>query len=229
MKFIIFDTETTGLPRDFGASAFKGPNNWPHLVSISWAVMDEKFNKVLSSQSYIIKPQGWDIPFESTAIHGITNSEAHEHGSDLGEVMDKFFAERCDGYIAHNMHFDKNVIYSTMLWDLHYLCFGGFSKPKMCTMQIGRKLCKLPKNKSPKLSELYFHCTGLTASASSLHNSLFDTLFLCDSISHSPEIRISLLESHEKQINEAQANVAPIVQAAPPEADGDQGHNNPVV
>jgi DNA polymerase-3 subunit alpha len=229
MKFIIFDTETTGLPVNFSASAFKGPNNWPHLVSISWAVMDEKFNKVLSSQSYIIKPQGWDIPFESTAIHGITNSEATEHGSNLGEVMDKFFAEQCDGYIAHNMHFDKNVIYNAMLWDLEYAYFEGFGIPKMCTTQIGRKICKLPKNKVPKLSELYFHCTGLTASSSALHNSLFDTLFLCDSISHSPEIRISLLESHEKQINEAKANVAASVQAASPEAFGNKGPDYLVV
>jgi len=212
MKFLIFDTETTGLPVDFAASAFKGPNNWPHIVSISWAIMDDKFNKVLSSQSYIIKPQGWDIPFESVAIHGITTAEATEHGHDLAEVMDKFFSEKCDGYIAHNIHFDKNVIYNAMRWDLGYEYFEGFGKPKMCSMQIGRKLCKLPKNKSPKLSELYEFCTGKKPTISCLHNSLYDTLFLCDSISACPEIRIDLIKSYEKQLNENKENVAAVVQ-----------------
>jgi DNA polymerase-3 subunit alpha len=212
MKFLIFDTETTGLPVDFGASAFKGPNNWPHIVSISWAIMDDKFKKVLSSQSYIIKPRGWDIPFESVAIHGITTSEATEHGHDLAQVMDKFFSEDCDGYIAHNIHFDRNVVYNAMLWDLGYKFFEGLGKPKMCTMIIGRNLCKLPKNKSPKLSELYEFSTGKKPTISCLHNSLYDTLFLCDSISACPEIRIDLIKSYERQLNESQANVAALVQ-----------------
>jgi len=190
--------------------------------------MDEKFNKVLSSQSYMIKPQDWDIPFESTAIHGITNSEACEHGSDLGEVMDKFFAEDFDAVVAHNVHFDKNVIYNAMIHDLRR-DFIGFRRPKICTMQLGRKLCKLPKNKSPKLSELYFWATGRIPAVSQLHNSLYDTLFLCDAISSAPEIRISLLESCMKQINEDQANVAAGVQAASPPPPGQQGPDYLVV
>ena len=230
MKFLIFDTETTGLPVDFAASAFKGPNNWPHIVSISWAIMNETLTKVLSSQSYIIKPRGWEIPFESTVIHGITTAEATEYGHDLAEVMDKFFYEDCDGYIAHNIHFDRNVVYNAMLWDLDYHYFEGLGKPKMCTMQLGRKLCKLPKNKSPKLSELYEHCTGKKPTVSSLHNSLFDTLFLCDSISASSEIRIDLIKSFEKQLNEGQANVAPVLQKSEElTSTGDKGPDNTLV
>jgi DNA polymerase-3 subunit alpha len=212
MKFLIFDTETTGLPVDFGASAFKGPNNWPHIVSISWAIMDEKFNKVLSSQSYIIKPRGWVIPFESTVIHGITTDEATTHGHDLAAVMDKFFCEHVDAYIAHDMNFDRNVVYNAMLWDLNYKYFTGFGKPKMCTMLLGRKLCKLVKNKSPKLTELYEFCTGKKPNILSLHNSLYDTLYVCDSISASPEIRIDLMNSYEKQLNEGKENVTPVIQ-----------------
>lgn len=223
MKFLIFDTETTGLPVDFGASAFKGPNNWPHIVSISWAVMDDKFNKILSSQSYIIKPQGWDIPFESVAIHGITTSEATEHGHNLAEVMDKFFSEDCDGYIAHNMNFDKNVVYNAMLWDLDYKYFEGLCKPKMCTMVLGRSLCKLPKNKQPKLFELYNWATKKEVNLAKLHNSMFDTLVLCDCISASPEIRIDLIKSYEKQVNESKANVATLLQKPTSKTFGLQG------
>jgi DNA polymerase III epsilon subunit-like protein len=230
MKFLVFDTETTGLPRNFSASAFKEPNNWPHIVSISWAIIDGKFNKVLSSQSYIVKPQGWEIPFESTAIHGITTAEATEYGHNLRDVMHLFFSEQCDAYIAHNIHFDKNVVYNAMLWDLGYDWFDGFGRPKMCTMQIGRKLCKLPKNKSPRLSELYEHCTGKKPNLSSLHNSLYDTLFVCESISASPEIRIDLMNSYEKQLNEGKENVSPGLQEPQiAEADRQQEGNDPLV
>jgi DNA polymerase-3 subunit alpha len=223
MKFVIFDTETTGLPRDFSASAFKGPNNWPHIVSISWAVMSDKFDKILSSQSYMIKPQGWDIPFESTAIHGIMTSDAIEYGHNLGEVMDKFFSEECDGYIAHNMIFDKNVVYNAMLWDLGYEYFRGFGKPKICTMAIGRSLCKLPKNKQPKLFELYNWATKKDVDKSRLHNSMFDTLTLCDCISGCDEIRIRLLNGYKLQINESQTAVATVIQETTSKAVDYQG------
>jgi DNA polymerase III epsilon subunit-like protein len=230
MKFIIFDTETTGLPRSVSTSAFKEPNNWPHIVSISWAIVDEQCKKVLSSQSYIIKPQGWDIPFESSLIHGITTAEATEYGHDLAQIMSKFFDEDCDAYIAHNMYFDKNVIYNAMRWDLGYEYFEGFGKPKMCTMQLGRSLCKLPKNKSPKLSELYEHCTGKKPDTSSLHNSLYDTLFLCEAISACPEIRIDLIKSYDNQRNENRANVATVLQEPTnAEANREQEGNNLVV
>jgi hypothetical protein len=96
-------------------------------------------------------------------------------------------------------------------------------------MQLGRKLCKLPKNKSPKLSELYEHCTGKKPTVSSLHNSLFDTLFLCDSISASPEIRIDLIKSYENQINENKANGATILHETTSKAFGFQGGINIVV
>jgi hypothetical protein len=79
-------------------------------------------------------------------------------------------------------------------------------------MQLGRTLCKLPKNKSPRLSELYEFCTGKKPNISSLHNSLYDTLFLCESISASLQIRIDLIKSYEKQLNESQANVAAVIQ-----------------
>lgn len=45
MKLLIFDTETTGLPKSRKAST-EGPNNWPHIVSISWVILDSDTNKI---------------------------------------------------------------------------------------------------------------------------------------------------------------------------------------
>ena len=65
MKIVIFDTETTGLPKSL-EPADKSPNNWPHLVSISWVVIENTFPYAISKQrSYIIKPQNWTIPEDS--------------------------------------------------------------------------------------------------------------------------------------------------------------------
>jgi hypothetical protein len=52
---------------------------------------------------------------------------------------------------------------------------------------------------------------------------MFDTLLLCDCISASDEIRISLLKGYELQLNARKTNVPPIVQEATAKAFGIQG------
>ena len=185
MKVLIFDTETTGLPiQRVGANA--GPNNWPHLVSIAWMVLDSDSNKVVTQKSYVIKPINWTIPEESTAIHGIIHHYAERYGADLGEVMDEFLTTEHDILVAHNMAFDENVLINAMLWDLGRSDFSGLTKPRFCTMSIGRDMCQLPYpsgfagNKPPKLTELYEHVFHKKPIKSRLHGSFYDTKILCD-------------------------------------------------
>ena len=74
MKYIFFDTETTGLPVDKAKSAIEYRNNWPDIVSISWIVaVDGVFIK---KETYIVKPEHWTIPDDSIKIHGITQYAA---------------------------------------------------------------------------------------------------------------------------------------------------------
>ena len=185
MKVLIFDTETTGLPTQrVGANA--GPNNWPHLVSIAWMVLDSDSNKVVTQKSYVIKPINWTIPEESTVIHGIIHHYAERYGADLGAVMDEFLTTEHDILVAHNMAFDENVLINAMLWDLGRSDFSGLTKPRFCTMSIGRDMCQLPYpsgfagNKPPKLTELYEHVFHKKPIKSRLHGSFYDTKILCD-------------------------------------------------
>ena len=185
MKVLIFDTETTGLPTQrVGANA--GPNNWPHLVSIAWMVLDSDSNKVVTQKSYVIKPINWTIPEESTAIHGIIHHYAERYGADLGAVMDEFLTTEHDILVAHNMAFDENVLINALLWDLGRSDFSGLTKPRFCTMSIGRDMCQLPYpsglagNKPPKLTELYEHVFHKKPIKSRLHGSFYDTKILCD-------------------------------------------------
>jgi DNA polymerase III epsilon subunit-like protein len=194
MKILVFDTETTGLPVDSSLPAFQSSGNWPHIVSISWAVIDSKTNTVVKSHSYIVRPEKWTIPADSSKIHGITHVQALEFGIPLRDVMEAFNSEQCDVMVAHNLKFDLNVVINAINWDLG-IPFKGFAKRKFCTMEVGRVMCKLPGRsgyKYPKLKELYQHVTGQLVKVNQLHNSLFDTLYLCEIIQRSSEIRIQM-------------------------------------
>lgn len=193
MKLLLFDTETTGLPKS-REPATHGPNNWPHLVSIAWIVLED--DKTLKEQYHIINPssqtKSWTIPPDSTAIHGITQEKAEAEGKSLNEVIQEFLNEDYDIMVAHNMEFDFNVLVNAILWDL------GLPYPKFkqlfCSMNAMKHVCKLPSKfgkgyKPPKLSELYEFVVRISPRKSELHNSLYDTQLLKEIILRSTVLR----------------------------------------
>ena len=74
--FLIFDTETTGLPRNYNAP-LTDSDNWPRMIQVAWQLHDT-YGNLLHSKSIIVKPDGYTIPFNSVQIHGITNERATE-------------------------------------------------------------------------------------------------------------------------------------------------------
>jgi DNA polymerase III epsilon subunit-like protein len=191
MKLLIFDTETTGLPKSRQPSS-KGPNNWPHIVSISWVILDGDTNTIEKQQSYIVKPLGWTIPEDSIKIHGITQEKAETQGVYLAKIIGEFLAEPYDTLVAHNLEFDFNVLHNAIQWDLE-LPFSSLYKKMFCTMELSRNICNLKntfgKPKAPKLSELYEHVFKKSPNKESLHNSIYDVLILTEIIQHSDELR----------------------------------------
>lgn len=202
MKLLIFDTETTGLPKSRKPS-IEGPNNWPHIVSISWVILDSETNKIEKECSYIVKPEGWVIPEESIRIHKITNETAEKEGVSLSKVLGEFLAETYDALVAHNMEFDYNVLDNAIRWDLD-MAFNEIRKPKLCTMELSRDLCNLRnlfgKPKSPRLSELYHHAFGSDPDMNTLHNSLVDTKLLVKIVQEYKPLRVKMnLEAAEQE------------------------------
>ena len=61
--YLVFDTETTGLPSNFDAP-ISDTNNWPRLVQLAWQIHDE-MGVLLHQKDYIIKPVGYNIPIKS--------------------------------------------------------------------------------------------------------------------------------------------------------------------
>jgi hypothetical protein len=83
--YIIFDTETTGLPKNFNAP-YTDTDNWPRCIQLAWQLHDEN-GVLIEAKDYIIKPNGFDIPFDAERIHGISTELANEIGVELlGQV-----------------------------------------------------------------------------------------------------------------------------------------------
>lgn len=194
MRTIVFDTETTGLPKFSRTPAKFMRDNWPHIVSLSWMVLEN--DTVVETHSYIVKPKNWVIPDESIAIHGITNEIANKEGVELEHAIDNFMYQHYDLMLAHNLDFDENVIVNAIFWDLNRKNFLEFPNPKRCSMKLSRDICKIPTlynaYKSPKLSELYRFVFGKNPEMDKLHGSLYDVEILVKIIQNSPELRDKL-------------------------------------
>lgn len=190
MKVLLFDTETTGLPKTRN-SAIKGPDNWPHIVSISWIILDADTNTILKKASYIVRPNGWTIPQDSIAIHRITNENAQLNGVPLSDAMYAFLNEEPDILVAHNADFDYNVLVNAIKWDLR-MDPVVLDKPVFCTMKLSKNICRIPSRygfKAPKLSELYEFVMKKPPTAGSLHGSLYDAEILTEIVQSCNELR----------------------------------------
>lgn len=108
--FLIFDTETTGLPLDYKAS-YKNIENWPRMVQISWQLHDAN-GKLMEVKNYLIKPENYEIPYAVVKLHGITTERANLQGMPLEFVLNEFneALDKCIYIIGHSIDFDINVL-----------------------------------------------------------------------------------------------------------------------
>ena len=154
---ITFDTETTGLPR----SRLNPEVNWVdwcRLVSIAWHVWDDD-GACIKSSYRIVRPVGFRIPGQATAIHNITHVHAELVGDIVKYVLDAFLEDvgkKCT-LVAHNYEFDQGVIISELA--------RANRVDDIVTMKAAPMFCTMMANananaKYPKLSELYEAVTG---------------------------------------------------------------------
>ncbi len=154
--FLFFDTETTGLPRNWKAPV-SDLDNWPRLVQLGWLLYDENGTK-LDEGNVIVRPEGFTIPTEASDVHGITTAKALREGKELHKVLASFalLVEETDYLVAHNMAYDEKVIGSELL--RAHMPNIVEQKPKICTMNASINFCAIPGPwgyKWPKLQELH--------------------------------------------------------------------------
>jgi len=157
--FLIFDTETTGLPKKWNVP-FTDIDNWPRCVQIAWQLHDE-FGVLVEQQDFLIKPEDYNIPYDAEQIHGISTLLAEEKGIDLETVLISFneALSKSKFVVGQNVKFDLNI----MGCEFHR---KGINTPlnelpvlDTCT-ETTATLCQLPggrygKFKLPTLTELH--------------------------------------------------------------------------
>lgn len=145
--FLVFDTETTGLP------LWKEPSDHPdqpHVVDIACSLFDQDQNEIERFDA-IINP-GVEIPDDMAAIHGITTEIAREQGIDPAEAFDRFagMIGRAGLVIGHNVSFDIRMMRILAArttgekWDNPHAAF--------CTMRKSTNHCKIvgPRARHPE-------------------------------------------------------------------------------
>jgi DNA polymerase III subunit epsilon len=184
MNLILFyDTETTGLP------VYSLPSSHPdqpHIVQLAACLVDSDTRKIVSSMDVMIEPDGWEIPAETTAIHGISTEHAKAVGMSATLALAVFDKLHSKAIVrsAHNESVDARMV-RIMQYQVSKLkecdthpddASKGFaawkSAPAICTMKLARTLVKAPptqkmlasgnnhKYKNPSLAEAYQHFTG---------------------------------------------------------------------
>ncbi len=157
--YLIFDTETTGIPHNKSAP-LTDLDNWPRLVQLAWQLHDST-GKLLSRNNSIIRPDGFDIPFKSEQVHGISTQRALEEGRELDVVLAEFRKdlERTQLLVGHNIEFDINIIGAEFIRrNLATEIFLALAKLDTGISAI--EFCQLPggiggKLKMPRLTELH--------------------------------------------------------------------------
>ena len=157
--FLIFDTETTGLPKNWKAP-LSDSENWPRCIQIAWQIHDSG-GLIVSHEDYLIRPDGFTIPFDSEQVHGISTALAEDQGLPLLEVLNKFklALNKVSYVVGHNISFDRNIVGAEFLRSNLADELEDKSLVDTCTEETAN-LCRLPggrggKFKYPTLSELY--------------------------------------------------------------------------
>jgi len=155
-RLFFFDTETTGLPRNWKAP-ITDLDNWPRMIQLAWLLCDEAGNETAHA-TRIIRPDGFYIPPEAAAIHGITTERAMEEGIPLSDAIEEALPqiEKAASLVAHNISFDEKILGAECLRLGLSLPYG--KKPMRCTMKESTDFCAIPGRygyKYPNLTELH--------------------------------------------------------------------------
>jgi DNA polymerase III epsilon subunit-like protein len=170
MKVLVFDTETTGLPKDRFAS-FKDTHLWPHIIQLSCVLFDTESKHIVQMNKIIRIGEEVELTERSVEIHGITRERSRSEGISIADAMRQFksLCNAADVVVAHNISFDKSmVMVESQRCGVRHELYR--TKSYCCTMKSTQEFCNIIA-KSPKDGEEYVKYPTLTE----LHEKLFGT------------------------------------------------------
>lgn len=163
MTYLFFDTETTGLPK-----FYKEANDscQPRICQLG-AILTDKEGRVKAEINLLVKPEGYEISPELSAIHGITQEDAMKYGLSAKGVLSIFDRLLCmaETVVAHNVKFDLFMlkIESALSGVELHVPLNPY-----CTIEASKDILKIPPTakmmaaniegyKSPNLQEAHEH------------------------------------------------------------------------
>lgn len=157
-KYLILDTETTGLPEKSRIFKPKDIEFWPYVVEIAWILVDED-GLLVDGEDAILK-QKTSIPLSASNIHKITTEKMLAEGEDPKPIYESLLSQiqNCDTIVSHNAEFDIEVLKADLY--RHGFIFSVLNeKDVYCTMENGKEFCitygKGLTRKNPRLEELF--------------------------------------------------------------------------
>lgn len=169
MTYLFFDTETTGLPDQRMPPSHESQ---PHICQLAAIEVDSE-RRTMTEINFLIRPNGWVIPEQASAVHGIHQSAAERYGIRIEgaiAIMRRLIT-RSKVIVAHNVEFDAWMLRRELsnlggadVWD-----WGGGKE--FCTMTAATDIVKCPPTermlargttgfKKPNLQEAYRHFFG---------------------------------------------------------------------
>ena len=183
---LFVDTETTGLPiMDVQSNGAKWYPNYmesekhPRIVQFSFLRYDRE-GTMKSMHDFIVKPDNFIIPPDSTKIHNISQDQAMKNGTPMVNILDIFKSEldQVELVVMHNAQFDKNIILSEAFrYERRDVIDSIFKNNFFCTMKqtknyVGIRSQYYDGFKNPSLTEL--HNKLFNERLPVMHNSLND-------------------------------------------------------
>ena len=163
-RYLVFDTETTGLPpRNSIYKKYHEPSQFHYYDKcriVELAMTSCMYNKTenthfdIANYSNIVHPE--DFVIENDSIHHISNTLAEAYGTSVQDVLDMFMNEvkKVDILVAHNIDFDIHVVLAELYRqnrtsDVNIM----YQKKWYCTMLHG--MAFMETQRWPKLINLY--------------------------------------------------------------------------
>src|SRR4051812_34808500 len=124
MTFVVIDTETNGLYRNYYPKDYPDPElagtpypadgrDQARVVEIALIYCDHQFNVTGQYQAYI-RPDGWEVDRTSKAFkkHGLTTEFLAEHGIPMVEALGRYHLAILSGraVVAYNAQFDCKAL-----------------------------------------------------------------------------------------------------------------------
>lgn len=161
MKYLVLDTEGNGLflyRDDKGVPVPADDPRQPRLASISMILLSEDL-EIEETLNFYVKPDGWKMTPDSTAVNGLTDELLTEKGFPVDEVLNVYTIKVLEGYVvaafnaSHDLKHMRGELRRAGRPDLFE------QTPNVCLMRASVPICKIPFAngrsgfKYPKLSE----------------------------------------------------------------------------